>query len=454
VAKLVIFRGEEVANEIRLAGRPVRIGRDNRNEIVLDDKSVSRFHAEVRAEGDRYYIVDLKSRNGVWVNGQQAKGKTALTLGAPVTLGAYELTLEDDVPTGEFDESPLLEQRSGVNAPPVEESDRLSRSSTRGSIASVTTKRRQVLMWSGVAAAVLLFAGITFAVIGYMGRPSTLEEVVNPPPAPSSPVGVVQPAAPVAEDPIKVTIDRLLTEAQAAQSSGDNASLREYVTRILELDADNPAALELKRADAASRTKPPPVAVTPPVTPPPAVAEVETPGIPRKPGEPWAEYTSRVQAIKANLEAGKTYLARSEFALAIARFKAVAAAQKGYQGVEGLIADAEAKQRVAFEQAMKYGQENEARKNWPDALKWYQNAQSIDPNATSPQVRIGPLMDRLTKDGTDIFNRADVFRKRGENAKAIDNYKRALELLPVNSNNANTERLRSEAQKWSETLKP
>ena len=451
MAKLVIFRGEEVANEIRLAGRPVRIGRDNRNEIVLDDKSVSRFHAEVRAEGDKYYIVDLKSRNGVWVNGQQAKGKTALTLGAPVTLGAYELTLEDDVPTGEFDESPLLEQRSGVNAPPIEEADRLSRSSTRGSIASVTTKRRQILMWSGVAAAVLLFAGITFAVIGYMGRPSTLEEVVNPPPAPSSPVPVVQPPPPVALDPTKATIDRLLIDAQAAQSSGDYARVREHVTRILELDPDNPAALELKRQADAALKKSSPVAVTPPVTPPPTVTEVETPGIPRKPGESWADYTNRVQAIKANLEAGKNYLARGEFALAIARFKAVAAAQKGYQGVEGLIADAEAKQRAAFDQAMKYGQENETLKKWSDALKWYLNAQVIDPNATSPRDRIGPLTDRLTKEGTDAFNTAEVLRKRGVNAKAIDSYKRALELLPANSNN---ERVRAEAKNWSETLKP
>ena len=106
--KLVIFRGDAVENEIHLAGRTLRIGRDNANEIILDDKSVSRFHAEVRADGGTYFIVDLKSRNGVWLNGQQIKGKTALALGVPVTLGAYELALEDDVSSGEFgDESSL-----------------------------------------------------------------------------------------------------------------------------------------------------------------------------------------------------------------------------------------------------------------------------------------------------------------------------------------------------------
>ena len=67
---------------------------------------MSRFHAEVRAEAGTYFIVDLKSRNGVWMNGRRIKEKAALALGVPVTVGAFELALEDDVSTGEFDESP------------------------------------------------------------------------------------------------------------------------------------------------------------------------------------------------------------------------------------------------------------------------------------------------------------------------------------------------------------
>jgi pSer/pThr/pTyr-binding forkhead associated (FHA) protein len=97
VSKLVIFRGDAVETEIHLGGSAIRIGRDERNTIVLNDKSVSRFHAEVRQEGGAYYVVDLKSRNGIYVNGHQIKGKAALSLGTPVTLGAYELALEDDV---------------------------------------------------------------------------------------------------------------------------------------------------------------------------------------------------------------------------------------------------------------------------------------------------------------------------------------------------------------------
>ena len=63
---------------------------------------MSRFHAEIRPEGNSYVIVDLNSRNGVWINGRRIKEKAALSLGVPATVGAFELALEDDA-SGTFD---------------------------------------------------------------------------------------------------------------------------------------------------------------------------------------------------------------------------------------------------------------------------------------------------------------------------------------------------------------
>ena len=102
--RLVVFRGDAVESEIRLTGSPVRLGRHARNDVVLDDSlnGVSRFHAEIRPEGNSYVIVDLNSRNGVWINGRQIKDKATLSLGVPVTVGAFELALEDDA-SGTFD---------------------------------------------------------------------------------------------------------------------------------------------------------------------------------------------------------------------------------------------------------------------------------------------------------------------------------------------------------------
>jgi ABC-type multidrug transport system ATPase subunit/pSer/pThr/pTyr-binding forkhead associated (FHA) protein len=70
--------GRSPSTVMQLTGRTLRIGRDASNDIVADDLSVSRRHAELRKAGDYYEIVDLGSFNGTFVNGQQV-------IAAPVT---------------------------------------------------------------------------------------------------------------------------------------------------------------------------------------------------------------------------------------------------------------------------------------------------------------------------------------------------------------------------------
>ena len=139
--KLVIFKGDAVENEIHLAGSTLRIGRDAGNDIVLNDKGVSRSHAEVRAEGATYFIVDLKSRNGIWLNGQQITGKMALALGVPVTLGAYELVLEDDLPTVFNQVAARLDQQTIARPVPDDEPGRPSRPAAGSTTQAPAIKR-------------------------------------------------------------------------------------------------------------------------------------------------------------------------------------------------------------------------------------------------------------------------------------------------------------------------
>ena len=125
--RLVVFRGDAVESEIRLTGSPVRLGRHARNDVVLDDSlnGVSRFHAEIRPEGNSYVIVDLNSRNGVWINGRKIKDKATLSLGVPATVGAFELALEDDA-SGTFD-GRVPSSKTVVGAPAVGDSSAGSR---------------------------------------------------------------------------------------------------------------------------------------------------------------------------------------------------------------------------------------------------------------------------------------------------------------------------------------
>ena len=59
--------------DFRLVGRTIRIGRAEDNDIVLDHKSVSRYHAILTISGNKIILEDLKSRNGISINSAQVK---------------------------------------------------------------------------------------------------------------------------------------------------------------------------------------------------------------------------------------------------------------------------------------------------------------------------------------------------------------------------------------------
>ena len=76
---------------------PFTIGRDLKNNLVIDDPLVSAFHAEIASESDKWFLVDAKSTNGVYVNGRKTE-KAQLEQGMVITLGAHELAFETEEP--------------------------------------------------------------------------------------------------------------------------------------------------------------------------------------------------------------------------------------------------------------------------------------------------------------------------------------------------------------------
>ena len=74
---------------IRLRKR-IKIGRDSNNDWVIDDPNVSRNHAEIlQNSGGSFEIVDLKSMNGTFLNGQLIK-REPLKSGDIVRIGSIE----------------------------------------------------------------------------------------------------------------------------------------------------------------------------------------------------------------------------------------------------------------------------------------------------------------------------------------------------------------------------
>ncbi len=71
-AFLLIEDGPLARTRIDLTSGSTSIGRKD-VDFVLDDIHVGRRHAEIIGEDDAYYVVDLDSRNGTFVNGRELR---------------------------------------------------------------------------------------------------------------------------------------------------------------------------------------------------------------------------------------------------------------------------------------------------------------------------------------------------------------------------------------------
>jgi hypothetical protein len=70
------------------------LGRSRECDIVLDDAGVSRRHARIRPAGDGWAIEDLRSTNGVLLNGQPLHSVHPLHPGDRIELGSTEVAFE------------------------------------------------------------------------------------------------------------------------------------------------------------------------------------------------------------------------------------------------------------------------------------------------------------------------------------------------------------------------
>jgi len=92
----VLIRTDGNTDFVHVLGRRTRIGRGSDNELVLDTKHVSRYHAVLLAGPVHTTIEDLNSTNGVFVNGKRVS-RQALKDGDRVTIGRsqFRYTVRD-----------------------------------------------------------------------------------------------------------------------------------------------------------------------------------------------------------------------------------------------------------------------------------------------------------------------------------------------------------------------
>lgn len=71
-----LLRKDSLSGErVQIDRQIFRIGKQkNRSDLVLHSAVVSRVHAEIRSREDGWYLKDLHSTNGTWLNGERLQG--------------------------------------------------------------------------------------------------------------------------------------------------------------------------------------------------------------------------------------------------------------------------------------------------------------------------------------------------------------------------------------------
>jgi pSer/pThr/pTyr-binding forkhead associated (FHA) protein len=108
---LVYRNGNFTGQELALKRSIISIGREEDNEVWLDDDTISRYHAELAWEKGQVYVTDNDSLNGVLLNGQRIRTSLLVKVGDELEIGGHRFILKHAQQQNQEDLSdPLLPQ--------------------------------------------------------------------------------------------------------------------------------------------------------------------------------------------------------------------------------------------------------------------------------------------------------------------------------------------------------
>jgi pSer/pThr/pTyr-binding forkhead associated (FHA) protein len=120
VAKIIILRDRGVVQTVQLNRERTTIGRHRDNDIVLEQSTVSGEHAVIVIMRSDFFLEDLNSTNGTFVNGRRI-GKYLLQNTDQIVLAKFPMQFmaDDERPSGTAGGAPMtahIQILNGANA--------------------------------------------------------------------------------------------------------------------------------------------------------------------------------------------------------------------------------------------------------------------------------------------------------------------------------------------------
>lgn len=93
-SKLVVTEGPLTGRSIDLGGQPLLIGRAQDAGLILEDDYASGRHARLFPQGSRWFLEDLGSTNGTFVQGNQLTRTMPIDPGTGIRIGKTVMELK------------------------------------------------------------------------------------------------------------------------------------------------------------------------------------------------------------------------------------------------------------------------------------------------------------------------------------------------------------------------
>jgi pSer/pThr/pTyr-binding forkhead associated (FHA) protein len=118
--KLTLLLGRRTLQAYDFKQESIVVGRDEGADVLIDNPSVSRRHAEIRLTDDGWVVEDLGSSNGTFIQGQKIEHAHSIGLGDEIGFGKFSIIFgkalgEGEVPVAR--PSPMVDRPAPVTSP-------------------------------------------------------------------------------------------------------------------------------------------------------------------------------------------------------------------------------------------------------------------------------------------------------------------------------------------------
>ncbi len=161
MAYLVVKHSNGNSEEMPLSRLRTTIGRSARSDLCIPDAFASRLHAEIRQEGEAFWLFDLGSANGTRLNGSPVTMTMPLNPGSEIQIGETSIVFQSENDSGKVVNSTLIADNTSALDPSNTISLTARRHPTSEILESSLSSRRDLLgLISKVGVALLSSSGL------------------------------------------------------------------------------------------------------------------------------------------------------------------------------------------------------------------------------------------------------------------------------------------------------